>query len=76
MAELEDELDELLLEVCFELDELPPDCCVELEELVVEEDFELDPEDVPDAGWAGEPSFTAMSRGPFTPGPKYFAVRS
>jgi hypothetical protein len=43
-------------------------------------DFELlaldDPEPDPDAGWAGDPSFTAISRGPFTPGPKYFAVRS
>jgi hypothetical protein len=30
----------------------------------------------PDAGLAGVPRLTATSSGPFTPGPKYFAVRS
>ena len=58
---------------------------LELDELDVLE-FELDEPDDPDfpdvdeleedAGWAGDPSLTAMSNGPFTPGPKYFAVRS
>jgi hypothetical protein len=45
-----------------------------------EPDVLLDEPDVDEledeAGLAGVPSFTAMSNGPFTPGPKYFAVRS
>ena len=81
------ELGELLGEPDFELEE--PDAVWELEELDVldfevdELDDELDEPDLPDAdeleedaGLAGVPSFAAMSNGPVTPGPKYFAVRS
>jgi hypothetical protein len=86
-----DELDELLDELDaadapdLELEEVDaPD--LDLEELDVP-DLELDELDDPDFpdvdeleddgdGWAGDPSLTATSKGPFTPGPKYFAVRS
>jgi hypothetical protein len=67
----------------FEPDELAdePDCePEELEDpdvlLLDEPDFVAVDELEVDAGLAGDPSLTAISNGPFTPGPKYFAVRS
>ncbi len=57
------------------VDELEPEGGLELDEPDFEPDA-LDDELEEDAGLAGVPSFAAMSNGPVTPGPKYFAVRS
>ena len=88
--ELEEPLDELEPGGGFELDD--PDCepdapaCEPDDPEAPAEDEADVPPDEPDlldvdeldedAGLAGVPSFVAMSNGPLTPGPKYFAVRS
>lgn len=68
-----DALDVLLDEPDFpDVDEPDP-----LDVLLDDADFEdVDELEEEDAGLAGVPSFAAISNGPVTPGPKYFAVRS
>jgi hypothetical protein len=54
-----------------------PDVLLGAPDVLLEDaDFEDVEELEEDAGFAGVPSFVAMSSGPVTPGPKYFAVRS
>jgi hypothetical protein len=56
------------------LPDLEPEAAAEL---LGDPDFPaVDELEAPAAGFAGVPSFTATSKGPLTPGPKYFAVRS
>jgi hypothetical protein len=75
-----------------DLELVDPDALLDLEVDDAEAPLDLEPEapvvllgdpDFPDvdalaldAGFAGDPSLTAMSKGPLTPGPKCFAVRS
>ena len=81
--ELEEPLDEVDEPDLDELDEPDVDEVVEPEVDEVDEpdlDELVEPDwdevELDEDGWAGDPSLTAMSNGPFTPGPKYFAVRS